>query len=354
MIALDRYPYFPMLRTRQAELKGLDQLRSEQKQAMLPMLTLGRWPKATDFSKGAEKAAQVMAGAPYCLDLTQDITHLPDVQRRLRSPQHGFKAWRDFVKDWPQALPVLQTHPEASLRDWLQQARGLEQQAGKVAFRITDFEHHPPLVIQALSAMDDPARAIVFIDAQFIRAALPTYVQATLLTINHLRSAFPNLLIVVSSTSFPASVLPFADPSQSAGTIDILERELHARIGGHAVVGYGDHGSIHSVVYDESSAMRWAARVDYPGELSWEFARSPKDHSRQGYIAAAQAIAASDPSLGTRGLWGEDMILQAAQGHPHGVAPVSWIAVRVNLHLARQLSLSQRLLQAVDQTDDDE
>jgi hypothetical protein len=63
---------------------------------------------------------------------------------------------------------------------------------------------------------------------------------------------------------------------------------------------------------------------------------------------------ASDLSLGTRGLWGEDMILHAAQGHPYGVAPVSWIAVRVNLHLARQLALSQRLLQAEDQTDEDE
>lgn len=349
----DSYPYFPALRTRSAELKGLQQLAIEQRAAMLPLLTLGRWPRSNDFLRSAERAAEVMQGAPYCLDLTHDGNHLPEAQQQLRNPARGYETWRQFVARWPQAIAVMQLNPEARLHDWVLQARLLESQAEALAFRITDFAQHTPLVMQALCALDRSQNAIVFLDCQYIRGQMPSYVSACRVVINQLRTEFPDLMIVVMSTSFPSSVVNFADASQSAGSIDILERELHAQLGGCTVAAYGDHGSIHSVVYDETSPLRWAARIDYPHELCWDFARSPKDQSVQGYVRAAQAIVTSDPHLGSRGLWGEHMILRAAQGQPHGAAPVSWIAVRVNLHLARQLAWSQRLRENPDQGEEE-
>lgn len=353
-ISFDDYVYFPTLRTRLAEMKGLEQLTREQKIRLLPMLTMGRWPKAADFTKSADKVEAVMDKLPHVLDLTNDVAHLGDQQKILRDPANGFEAWRNFVQQYHSAIPVVQLVPQARARDQVRQAMLIEKDAGKVAFRIRDFATDTPLVINSISALDDPRNAIVYIDCQYIRSALTAYITAAVSTINQLRSQFPELFVVVLSTSFPPSVLPFADASQKRGVIDIQERDLYSKIGGSAVAAYGDHGSVHSVVYDDTTIMRWSARVDYPRELSWYFERRPREQSEAGYIDAAAAIAASDPDIGTRGIWGEEMIVKAANGEPHARAPASWIAVRVNIHLARQLAFSEQLENGGNQSGQDE
>jgi hypothetical protein len=339
-IAFEKYLYFPTLRTRLSEIRGLLELDEKRKEKIAPMLTLGRWPRAEDFSTSAEKAQSAMAGLPYFLDLTSDLSHLGEKQKLLRNPQNGFEAWRDFLSTYPQAIPVAILSSDARLRDQVQQAVLFERNKGKVAFRIQDFSIDTTLAINAISSLDDIKNAIVFIDCQFIRSSLAAYIAATVATINRLRTEFPTLMIVVTSTSFPASVAPFADATQQRGAIDIMERDLHARIGGSAVAAYGDHGAIHSVVYDDRQIMRWSARIDYPRETIWYFERRPGDQTPAGYISAAKSIVATDRDIGTRGIWGEDKIVDAANGTPYGKAPASWIAVRVNIHLARQIDFA--------------
>lgn len=353
-VDFEKYSYFPTLRTRQSEMKGLELLDQDRKSKILPLLTLGRWPKATDFDKAAEKAELVMNRLPHFLDLTTDATHLGEQQKILRNPSNAFEAWRKFVGQYESAIPVVQMVSDAKVRDVFKQAQAFEAVQGKLAFRIKDFSTDTPLVINAISALDDPGNAIVFIDCQYIRDALVAYVTATIATVNQLRSEFPDLMIVLLSTSFPSSVLPFADTTQSRGSIDILERQLHARIGGDAVAAYGDHASIHSVVYDDVPIMRWSARIDYPQNLLWSFERRPGDQSAGGFVSAAKAIAVTDPAIGTRGIWGEQMILDAANGNPHGKAPSSWIAVRVNIHLSRQIDLSALKASGAEPGEEDE
>ena len=347
------YRYFPALRTRQAELKGLEKLDEERKRKILPILTLGRWPKALDFSKAAAKAADA-AGGPFILDLTSDGAHLANEQLRLRDPDSAYSAWRAFAAETPSAIPVVQAADVFGVRDFIKQAQAIEKAASRVVFRIRDFSKDTSTVIGALSALDDVRNALVLIDCQYIRPALVAYVTACVSTINALRAEFPELVIAVLGTSFPQSTVPFADASGTRGSIDILERSLHARIGGNAVAAYGDHSSVHSVVYDDVPIMRWAARIDYPRELDWYFERRPSDQSAAGYESAAKAVIAVDPDIGTRGIWGEEVILRAAAGDLQGQkAPSPWISVRVNIHLARQIDLAARQRAGQDSDEED-
>jgi Beta protein len=353
-IKFENYQYFPTLRTRQSEMRGLKELDADRKAKIVPLLTLGRWPRATDFDKAAEKVAEVMDGHPYFLDLTADSTHLADQQKMLRDSSSAFKAWRDFLGKYEKAIPVVQLNADAKVRDVFKQAQAFENQVGKVAFRIKDFASDTPLVINALSAMDDASNAIVFVDCQYIRDSLVAYATGAVAAINLLRNEFPELMIVVMSTSFPSSVISFADSTtQTKGEIDILERQLHARVGGNSVAFYGDHASIHSVIYDDVLMKRWAARIDYPQNFQWCFERRAKDQSPSGFISAAQGIVSLDQDIGTRKIWGEQMILDAAAGSPFGAAPSSWIAVRVNIHLSRQIDLSA-LIESQDGIEDDD
>jgi hypothetical protein len=354
MIDVDygRFTYFPALRTRQAELRGLEMLDGDRKTDVLPLLTLGRWPKATNFARAADKARDAMSGRPYFIDLTNDARHLADQQRVLRNPTSSFQAWRDFVGQYDLAIPVVQTPSDARVRDVIRQAQELERITGKIAFRIREFQTETGLVVSAISALDDPQNAMVFVDCQYIRNAMSAYVTASVATINQLRTEFPGLVVAVLSTSFPASTAQFADATQQRGSIEIQERELHRRVGGDTVAAYGDHGSIHAVIYDDVPIMRWAARVDYPRELDWYFERRPGNQTADGYVNAARAVRNLDSDIGTRGIWGEQMILDAAGGDAPG-APGPWISVRVNIHLSRQLDFSRRLAEAPDDDDDE-
>jgi len=352
-IKFEKYQYFPTLRTRQSEMRGLKELDAERKSKIVPLLTLGRWPRATGFDKAAEKASEVMENLPFFLDLTTDTTHLGDQQKLLRDHNSGFKAWRDFVAKYDRAIPVVQLNSDAKVRDVFKQAQALEKTFGKLAFRIRDFTSDTALAINAISAIDDVSNAIVFVDCQYIRDSFVAYATAAVATINQLRNEFPELMIVIMSTSFPSSVIPFSDSTQTKGEIDILERQLHARIGGNPVAIYGDHASIHSVVYDDVTIMRWAARIDYPQNLQWAFERRAGDQTQGGFVSVAREIVRLDPDIGTRNIWGEKMIIDAAAGIPYGAAPSSWIAVRVNIHLSRQIDLSF-LLENQDGNDDDE
>ncbi len=353
-IKFEKYQYYPTLRTRPSEMRGLEKLDDERKSKIVPLLTLGRWPRASDFDRSAERASEIMNGHPYFLDLTDDPAHLAEQQKILRDPFSSFKAWREFLTKYESAIPVVQLNSDAKVRDIFKQAQAFERAKGKIAFRIKDFISDTQLVINALSALDDTSNAIVFIDCQYIRDSLMAYVTAVVATINQLRNEFPELMIVVMSTSFPSSVISFADNTQTKGIVDILERQLHARIGGNPVATYGDHASIHSVVYDDVAMRRWAARIDYPQDFQWAFVRRPRDQSSDGYISSAKEIVQLYPEIGLSGqVWGEQMILDAARGSPFGIAPSSWIAVRVNIHLTKQVDLSA-LLESQDDVEDDD
>lgn len=357
MIQIDfgRFNYYPTLRTRVAELKGLAKLDNDRKEKILPLITLGKWPRSEEFSRSAEKAAEAMGDRNYILDLPIDARHHTESSRTLTRSDNAFGAWRAFIDTQPLAVPTIQFGDHAPQRDIIQQARHFERTRGKVAFRIRDFNAETQLVVAALSSLDDINNAIVFVDTQYIRPAVSAYEAAATATINTIREQHPASYISVLASSFPASPTTFADSSQQRGRIDVLERTFHQSLGGSPVSTYGDYGSIHAVVYDDQPIMRWSPRIDYPLELEWYFERRPgTQDATRGYVESADAILSTMPEIGVSEVWGDRMIIEAAAGRPHGAAPQSWIAVRVNLHLTRQIDFSERIANDTDDDYDDQ
>lgn len=334
------YRYYPTLRTRNAEITGLKKLDKKYKERMLPLITLGKWPKSDDFAKSADKAVEAMEDLPFFIDLPNDPRHHSVSSTELTNAADNFGRWRDFAGQFQNAIPIAQMIG-GTRREISQQARKLEAAVGKVGFRLRDFSKETPLVIAALSALDDVENALIFLDAQYIRSAFSAYVAACTGTINAVRAEVPEALIALLSTSFPASRTQFCDGTKTHGAINNLDRELHESIGGNPVAMYGDYGSIHAVIYDDQPIMRWSPTIDYPIDYEWIFERRPGTDNGAGYIDAAKAIVASFPEIKGSSLWGDQMIKEAANGTPFGTGPQSWIAVRVNIHLAHQLELSE-------------
>ncbi len=353
-IKFDKQVYFPALRTRPAEMEGYAQLRDAVKDKIIPIITLGAWPRVEGIEQSIKEAKQAVGERPFILDLTQESAYQRPEILELASADGDFIAWRSFVKNVGDVVPVVQAPPHVKLSQIIKQARSLEGLATKrVAFRITDFVSDTPRVIAALSSLDNPGQALVIIDAGYIRDSMPASLSACVSSINDVREEIPEAIITVISTSFPATVTSHLaqESSGTRGSLAILERELHYAIGADAAI-YGDHGSIHSKVY-LTTGGRFMPRIDYPLSDAWEFERRPgKDSS--GYIDAAKVLLDRFPGIVEEDTWGAEKVRNAAGGDIERMkTPARWIAARVNMHISRQFDLSNEL-GALDEADLDD
>lgn len=333
--------YFPSLRTRAAELQGLQELSEARKDRIKPVLTFGCVRKDQPTIKNTiERIQEVMGQRPYICDLTSDPVHLSDEMSPLKDPSSAYKNWRALMKEMQASTPCVISSKGGSNRNFVRQALLLEQEHGAVAFRIRDFRHDIAPVVAALDALDAPQNALVFIDPGYVANLFDEYVTLTIAAINKIREADSEIMICVLSSSFPASVIEYSqDETQSWGLIPTREHAFHQAIGGSAVAIYGDYGSIHAAMYDDAQIRRWSPRIDYPRLKETYFERRPLDGgAAPGYIASAKEILRMCPSIRrTNDIWGIQKIIEAANEDLFAKNPASWIAVRANIHMSTQI-----------------
>lgn len=329
------YSYFPGLRTRPAEMLGYQKLTDDVKGDLLPLFTLGLWPRQDSLKRSMEEAQAAIGGGNFILDLTKEPTYQTDDLKKLLNPSDGFAAWRKYALAQSNVIPVVQFG--ARLPDVIKQARYFSN-AGqhKLAVRIQDFQEDVPKAVSVLAALDSADQCLVFLDLGYVRDTMSASIAAAITAINDIREDIPEALICVMSSSFPNSVTSFvkAGTSGKSGVIEILEKNLYEEIGSEAAL-YGDYGSIHGRVY-LSTGGRYVPRIDYPLEDAWVFERRP-DTDAQGYVSAAKALLKDHPEISDDDTWGAEQIVAAAKGKIDGMkTPASWIAARVNMHISRQ------------------
>jgi len=352
-VDFESYGYYPALRTRAAELGGLKQLTRQEKEKIVPLITLGKWPRSEDIQVSLDKVVDAMEDLPFILDVTREGKHHSESSAGLLSTENNFSAWRNFVSQRKNIVPVVQITDGAKLREITMQAREFEETKQSLAFRITNPQRDIQKVISSLATLDTPENAIVFIDLGYVRGNMPIATAAAVSAINQLRQEIPETIISVLSTSFPSTVTTFCREDGRSGEIDIIERELFQTIGGRDICIYGDHGSIHAVVYDETGG-RYVPRIDLPFDDSWYFERRSGEDS-SGYIDAARAILRECPEVADEAGWGPEMIRNAANGQIEGMgSPAKWIAVRVNMHISRQIRLSHILAEGSGEEEEDD
>ncbi|MEZ2577936.1 beta family protein [Buttiauxella ferragutiae] len=350
-VNFDNYSYYPALRTRAAEITGLSNLAQDKKEKILPLISLGKWPRSEEIQASLDKSFEAMNNLPFILDVTKESSHHCTSSFELLSQEGGFKNWIEFCSQSENIIPVVQMPDSAKLRDISIQARTLEEENGSVAFRIRNLNTDINKTLTSLVSMRSPENAITFIDLGYIRGNISAITAAAINSINQIRTEIPEAIISVLATSFPSSVANFCRENGQSGYIDILERELHQNIGGRDVSIYGDHGSIHSVVYDNMIG-RYVPRIDIALDDAWYFERRP-GQNKEGFVDAAKSILTEYPQYQDEKSWGALMIRNAASGDINGMgSPAKWIAVRVNLHLNKQIDLSEALKIDFDSDED--
>lgn len=337
---LDRLVYLPVLRSRQAELRGYERLRPATKAGIIPVISLGNLGKIRESSRVLE-AVNERVGRAF-VDLNLYSSQACDDVERLINPDNHYEAWRECIRNAGEnILPVPILIENAPLRDFVRQVSLIEQDFGVVVLRSRNPIRDHRKLETAISAVDDPDNVFVVLDFGYIRGSQEAHEVEAVRLINSLRTMAPSLRIAIQSSSYPRSI---AAHGQEAGALDVLEREFHERLGGDEVAIYGDHGSIHSEPFEPAMA-RFVPRIDYPTGFEWIFRRHRADQG--GYSQCAREITELpewDPEA-VREMWGAQCIQDAAVSPevPAGFgSPAPWIGVRVNLHLERQWEISSR------------
>ncbi|AMO58792.1 beta family protein [Endozoicomonas montiporae] len=94
--------YSPVVKTRDAELKGLEQLSSSVKDKILPVYELTKSRKSSrapdgDIFKRMKKIAEIQQDRPFVLDLCTDEKYINPQIEQLLDESRGYSYWLGFL-----------------------------------------------------------------------------------------------------------------------------------------------------------------------------------------------------------------------------------------------------------------
>lgn len=347
---LEAIRYLPAIRSRQAELRGYAELRATTKDILHPVVSLGKLGRIEDPRRVLETIVQKVG--PCFLDLNTTTGQTCNGWNELCDAADNYHAWRTFSASVEGITPIALLRDGATERPFIRQTLMIEEHFGVAVIRSRRPTQDLPALQAALSSVDDVNNVLIILDLGYVRGALGPKETEARRVISALRTTDPTARIAVIGSSFPRAISVYGD---QRGSLPIVERELHAQIGGDEVAIYGDHASIYPEPF-EPTVSRWVPRVDYCLDYAWLYERRRDDSG--GYVECARQIVNAadwDPSFAEIA-WGAEVIRRTAEA---GIiqagfgSPGNWIAARVNMHIERQAALTTTSLTQDDVDTDD-
>lgn len=345
---LDAIRYLPCLRSRQAELRGYQELRPATKGLIHPLISIGRYGRTGEIARVIDVILERVG--PCFIDLNSSAGQRCSDFDAACDPTDNYAAWRNLAAGKEGVTPVALLTEGATERAFVRQALLIERGHGGVVIRSRRPAQDLPSLSAVLSAVDDVNNVLIVLDLGFIRGAMEPKTMEARRAITALRLIDPATRIAVTGTSFPRSVSVYGD---RRGSLEIAERDLHVLLGGNEVAIYGDHSAVYSEPFEPSMA-RWVPRIDYCLDDAWKWERRRDDEG--GFVECAKQIVALpdwDATFASE-VWGAGKIKETAESGqiPAGFgSPANWIAARVNMHIERQTAAFSRSADSYDLDD---
>lgn len=341
---LDRYAYVPLLRTREAELKGFEHLSGDILGSCLPVIELTRSRRSKnnpqgDIARNVERVSNLLKGRNFILDVSVEEEFSNAQTEALLDQNNSFGNWVQFVASLANdhIVPMIHLAEGMNMQAIEQEAARLSEHARSLAIRLDYSDAGVADVMASVyRAIPDPQRITVILDAGFIQTGSQAdHDDLVLAAIDSICEVGEPGGIVCMSSSFPSSVKDEGYGGDSRGAFEMAEVLLTRLVKQQRPdrrLYHGDYSSIHPLRYPAAFGG-WVPRIDVPLDDVYFYHRYRR--SDGGYERAAREVL-SDELYEDAGTWGDEQIAQAAEGDPEGRSPSHWIAVRVNIHISRQ------------------
>ena len=346
-ISAKEYKYFPAFKTTDAELKGFSNLGEQVKDSILPIIELTQSRKTSknphrDISRRVQNIRDANGDRPLILDLTTEETLINDQIINLYNPENGYSNWVNFLKhvELDKIIPCINIIKNTSVADIALQATQLERNHGKLAFRVPlDNPQAIEYVTSIILGLEDPRSLILILNGGFLgQGRSDDFLNVMKSHIDKIQDITKTeMFFIQQSSCFPSSVSSTGyHTSENKGIFsneDVLcDYLIDENSSLRNIISFGDFASIHPVRYPTRGGT-FIPRIDLPLTDKFVYRRYRREDG--GYITAAQKLV-SDKEYENIGTWGDKQIELASQGTPEGLAPVFWIAVRMNIHITKQ------------------
>lgn len=368
-VSFNRFHYFPEITASWPERTGFVNLSPDDKQSVLLTFLLGQVDNnSPDLGPAIRHMRECVEERPFLIDLLKHLAPAPyepaagladaraqerynreaDIKQRydrtindLTNPADGFAAWRAFVGQWPNAVPVIQfTQPRTQARNILRQATMLSAGNQSIAIRLNraSADELYPIISNIFAVVERPSRILFILDMGQARSQMQereAFVTEAVTQISALVDAryHSQLRFVSTGGSYPQST------PNGLHERNIHEREIWNNLTEATDIRYGDYASMHRLVPTTTfrpSDFRAAASL--PLNVSWLCWRSENANDTTEWQTGAQAIVEHNEFDGSAECWGKEIIRRGAAGDTNNIeANRHWIAARINMHIKTQI-----------------
>jgi hypothetical protein len=328
-------------------MRALEELPEHDKDLMLPIVLLRPWLRSKELSSSLEKVEESFGKRTVVLDIDaqydasagEELAAAKEL-KALQDQSDGFKKWCDFVVANENIIPCLQFGEPGQTAQQLSTLLGLNR---GLVVKIPKQGFGALANVVASLAGTDSGDLLFVLDMQDDLVSVATcegYIKTIL-------ASLPDSAVAVAASSFPDSFDGITDKR-------IEERRFHLLLCEslkQTKIHYADYGSARAI--RNSGGGRIIPRIDYPTTDHWYFFR--KDEA-DGYVKAAKDVVDKaknkhwEPQIR---VWGTQMIERTAKGDTFAIiSPVRATAVRINLHLHRQVHFANPAKALEDMEDD--
>lgn len=346
--------YFPVLKTKDAELRAIAAVDKSYRKKMLPVyeITKSRITKKDslgDIIKRLDQIKNIQGDLPYILDVTTDEKQKNSQIESILSPTNGYECWKDWLEVNCGTNIVPMIHVNFELDEDLTEAKAFIDSVtikyNKMALRLpADLEEDEyEEVISSLVSKLRNTRLYILLDEGCIRDRVKA---SGLYSITRIyQRAVDKILslpgsrnwlerVVCISGSFP--YLVSAEGADDRGSFEIFEHSLFLALKhNRPELQFGDYASI-NVKQIEMRGGTFVPRVDFCTDVKFYYYRKRRDVGSYVWCAGQVVI---DPMYSSNSSWGDDEILSASLGSPSGISPSFWISVRACNYMIRRVKV---------------
>ncbi|ENB7194862.1 beta family protein [Enterobacter bugandensis] len=340
---MKQYCYFPLLKTRDAELKAISKLDAKYFDHILPIyeLTKSRKTKIApdgDIHRKMAALKEIHGERPFILDVTSNDKYLNYQLEQLLDETNAFYEWQYFINLYSamNIIPMIHLYDEDDFTEVENFVRSMsvikDFLAVRLPYGLDDYRKFIDPIIENLSA---GCKLYIILDGeQVIKGKSEEVTKAFSFACSELDGISPKIEgIIVICTSFPLS--PAAEGKDESGSFPIVEENIFNSLSKEFNIKYGDYGSI-NIQQVEIKGGTFVPRIDI--SLDNEFIYKRYRRNAGSYILCAKKIM-SDERYKSLNTWADYEIEAASEGEPSGISPSFWIAVRMNYYMSSRVIL---------------
>ncbi|WP_100657753.1 beta family protein [Alteromonas flava] len=344
--------YFPIIKTRDAELRAMEKLSADTKRLICPIYELTKSRKTSkvpdgDIHRRMSQLAEIQGEDEFILDLSTDKNYINPQIEQLLLPDHGFNEWYLFIAENHRELniiPMVHVYEDEDgvadeVKSFVSKISAIKR---KIAVRLP-HNLTMPQINQCLDAitqsMDGSCKLIVIFDANFvdrnnesINRVIGSFIECCVAT--EMFNQYLSDVVVVSST-FPSDVKS-AGNHDSTGEFYVYEEDIYQAVKADQNtpnVSYGDYASINT----EQIEMRggtFVPRIDiaYVENERDKFFYKRYRRDDGSYPRCAREVLADRRYINGQN-WSNEEIRNASVDKPSGISPAYWISVRMEYYI---------------------